>query len=448
MFFKALITRISFMFRPLHARGQCSTVWSFGLLSASLLSLDTAAGQFPDQSQERSADWPQLLGPDRNGRLPLADPLSPDDWPQQLEPAWQVGLGSGYGGPAVVDGRILTLHRLGNEEFLEATNLASGAHLWRTGWPASYLPSHSPDNGPRCVPTIANGRAVCYGASGDLACIDVSSGELLWHRPLRKETRADDGYFGAGSAPLVIGQTIVLCLGGQHAGIVGLDLDSGETLWSATDYDASYAAPIAVAGSDPPRALVVTRLRTLLLDPATGGVLSEIDFGSRGPTVNAATPIQLDEQRFLLTASYGVGMTIVAIEGDQLVEELSGSGLLSSQYNTPVQFDDTVIGIDGREDVGVARLIAFDWRQRQGIWEEPEFGTAHVLGLGPHALVVGLGGRLLLLDPAAGQFQPLAETRLPSGTYRALPAFAAGRLVLRSSDDDSGRSRLYAFDLP
>ncbi|MCA9159446.1 MAG: PQQ-binding-like beta-propeller repeat protein [Planctomycetales bacterium] len=394
-------------------------------------------------------DWPQIMGPERSGQATGQAELSAS-WPKAPNIAWQADIGSGYAGPAVVGEQVLALHRLGQDELLESFDLSTGKSQWRATWPASYRSSIDPDNGPRCVPTVAPASTtsncptvICYGAAGDLAAVDLDSGKLRWHRKLRSEYRADDGYFGAGSAPLVVGHRVIVCLGGKQAGIVAVDLESGETLWTATDYDASYSAPVAV---DPQTALVVTRLNTLLVDLDTGDVLSEIRFGSRGPTVNAAVPIPIGSGRFLLTASYGVGMTIVSTNHRKLEAIISGSQLLSSQYNTPVLAANRIVGIDGREDVGLAALRCIDLDSQKVLWTKTDYGTAHLIAIGSQVLTLTIPGRVALIDAAADGYHELAHTQLPAGTYRAPPALSSGKFIVRDNHN-ANKSKLLCVEL-
>ncbi len=425
----SFLSRLSFIGTVFHARG---------CVIAALLLVGLAR---PADSQ----DWPQILGPNRNG-ISSAQPSLGSDWPAQLRPVWTAKLGSGYGGAAVVGNQVLVMHRVGNTEQLGAFDLRSGGPLWSTGWPAVYQTRINPDNGPRCVPTVHGGKAICYGAAGDLTCIRIADGELLWSRSLRKQYDADDGYFGAGSSPLVIQDLVIVCLGGKQAGIIAVELATGKTRWTATDYDASYAAPINIEQADRPMALVITRLVTVLLDAATGDVLSEVKFGSRGPTVNAATPIAVGENRFLLTASYGVGTTLLEVNEAGLTEIFRGQDLLSSQYNTPVYVRERLVGINGREDVGLASLRAIDLKQQNVIWEKPDFGTSHLIGIGSQILTLSLGGQLHLLDATADAYKALADTQLPAGTYRALPALSGNRLVVRNTAGPS-EGQLMCFEL-
>ncbi len=384
------------------------------------------------------ADWPQILGENRDGQASQKEPLKVTDWPGQLQPLWSVELGAGYSGAAIADGVVYAMHRRGDQEFLQAMDLITGAKRWESGWPTRYVSTINPDDGPRCVPTVIDGKAYCYGASGDLVCIQTTDGKQLWNRPLRKELKADDGYFGAGSSPLVVDGVVIVNVGGKSAGIVGLDTVSGKTLWSTSAYDASYASPIALNEKGPsgkPLAMVVTRLKTVVLDSGTGKVQSEIDFGARGPTVNAAMPLRYQPGKYLLTASYGVGATFLEVASGKMKVLSKGNTILSSQYNSPVLIGNRVIGIDGREDVGSAGLCAFDPQNMKKAWENRPFLVSHLIGIGTQVLVVSIDGKIQLIDATADDMKTLASSKLPEGVYRALPAMDRGILVVRRSND-------------
>lgn len=419
-------------FRPCHFAVKTLLI----LGAVSLLVLPTASLS--------AQDWPQVLGASRNGAAREVK-FDPAKWPSKLDGQWSVTLGSGYAGPAVVGNQVIVSHRLDDQETVTSFDSKTGKRIWQTNWDATYLARFNPDDGPRCVPTVMTNRVVVYGAAGDLACLELANGKEIWRRSLRKEYKADDGYFGAGSAPLILGDQIIVCLGGRQGGIVALSLDSGKTNWTATKYDASYASPIAVNVDGKTRVLVVARLNTVLLDPANGEILGDVSFGARGPTVNAATPIKISEGQYLLTASYGIGALALSVSSNGLSETFREKSLLRSQYNTPVHFDNRVIGIDGREDVGGAALRAIDVRKRSVIWEEPNFGTAHLIALENTVLALTVEGQLSLLDVAGSKLKVLKSNQLLEGTYRALPALSESSLYVRSS---AGRnSILTRYDL-
>lgn len=400
-----------------------------------------------------AGDWPQILGPQRNSQALDEVPLVNDWKANRPKVLWRAKAGSGYSGPAIAQGVAFLFDRNSTQERLTAVELESGKRRWSAEWPASYRSSVDPDAGPRAVPTFAAGRVICYGAAGDLVCVDSNEGKILWQRPLRKELGAEDGYFGAGSSPLVIDNVGVVNAGGKKGGIVGFDLVNGKTLWQATAYEASYSSPIPVEIDGKQTVLVVTRLRTVLLDAKSGQVLSEIDFGTRGTTVNAATPLAVGDMRYLLTASYGIGAHLLQISGSKLGRQWKDADLLASQYNSPVKIGDMVIGVHGREDFGDVLLRALNLDMRKVLWESPLPGPAHLIAVGQQLLQLSIKGELTVGNVSSEGFSAtggfnLAESASAQGSaYRAPPAFSNHVLVVRSSVDASG-GEFVAIKLP
>src|SRR5262245_16740772 len=72
-----------------------------------------------------SSDWPQFLGPTRNG-LYLTNDLA-DSWPKEGPGiVWQKVIGHGFAGPAVVAGKLVLFHRLDNKETVECLDAKTG----------------------------------------------------------------------------------------------------------------------------------------------------------------------------------------------------------------------------------------------------------------------------------------------------------------------------------
>jgi outer membrane protein assembly factor BamB len=391
------------------------------------------------------ADWPQILGPQRDGVAPEVLRLtSPPRAPQQI---WKVPLGEGYAGPAVVGDRVLAFHREGEHERLTCVSLANGAQLWQTDFPATYRGGIDPDSGPRCVPVVAQQRVFLLGAAGDCHAVDLASGKPLWSRTLATDYDAPLGYFGAGSTPLVIDSTLLVNIGGRRGGIVGLDVATGATRFATGTEQASYASPVAckLAG-EPPCALFVTRLNLVKIDPVTGAQTVLAPFGRTGPTVNAASPLVIDDKLFL-TASYGVGAQLLRL-ADPARPEWSNDDTLSSQYVTPVRQGDWLFGIHGREDIPPAHLRCIDWRSGQVLWSRDDFGIAHLVRSGDHLLACTLEGELVILSATNRGYEELLRCPLTKSTVRALPAFTQQGFVLRTNQGKQGALLRFAWPQP
>lgn len=382
-------------------------------------------------------DWPQILGPQRNGQAENEKLL--DRWPEEgPRILWQYPLGSGFAGPAVQGDELYIFHRVGDFERLERIDAQSGHQVWRADFEAYYRGGMDPDKGPRCVPLIHGRHVYVHGAAGDLHCVTRRNGARKWSRATLVEMDGDEGYFGVASTPLVLNDLLLVNVGGSpSAGIVALELETGETAWQQTDERASYSSPVSAVLDERAYAIFVTRYNALAIDPRGGEVRFRFAFGKRGHTVNAAMPLVLDNQLFL-TASYGIGSVLTRIDQEKPQTVWSNDQTLSSQYNTPVYFKGHLYGIHGREDGARAELRCVEAQSGVIKWSEPGFGVAHIIVADEKLLVLTAEGNLLLVQPNDRKFTPLAQTHIVDGTTRALPALADGKLYLRDHQPEQG----------
>ena len=389
-----------------------------------------------------AGDWPQILGPDRCG-VAAADERLADSWPEAGPPrSWERGIGSGHAGVAVVDDTVVLFHRVGDREVVEALDVATGTPRWSAAHSTTFRPQVGGGDGPLCVPSVHDGRVIVCGAQGVLACLDLETGRRIWERRTHREFAAQEGYFGAGSTPLVVGGRVIVNVGGRtgETGIVAFDLATGETVWTATREAASYSAPVRVRVGGGDRVLMVTRLSCLLVDPADGSVRWSFPFGQRGPTVNAASPVLLADGRFLVTAAYGIG-SVCATFDDTSARPTAweATGQLGSQYTTPVLVGDQLMAIDGRDDVPPADLVCIDPATGAVRWRERGFGYGTLVAADGKVVVVKTDGEVLLVQPDPRAIRILARTRpfadRSGGPLRALPALAGGRLYIRDDRD-------------
>lgn len=377
-----------------------------------------------------AGDWPQILGPHRNG---TADGEQFQAWGNSGPTLfWSREVGEGFAGIAVAGERAVLFHRPGADLVAEALDVKTGKPIWQTKFATRFRGSISPDSGPRCVPLVHKDRVCLVGPGGELACVALESGKVLWTRSLPQDFKAQDGYFGFGSTPIVEGDKLLMNVGGRDAGIVAFSLADGKTLWTAIDDDASYSSPALTTLAGQRQAVFVTRLTVTSVDPRDGRVLFEFPFGQRGPTVNAATPLVLGDHLFV-SASYGVGARWVKLDASGPSVEWESDEIMSSQYTTCVEKDGVLYGIDGRQDIGVARLRAFDPQTQQVFWTEENFGTGNLILAGDKILVMKTDGTLVLFAASPKRYQSLAEAQLFDTTVQALPALADGRLFARDT---------------
>ena len=125
-----------------------------------------------------ASDWPQFLGPDRNGvskETGLIDSL-PKNGPPLV---WKKEVGEGFSGPVIAGKRLILFHRVGNEEVVECVNAGTGKGMWKFSYPTNYQDQLGKGDGPRSTPVIAGKNVITLGAEGMLHCLDLELGGFL-----------------------------------------------------------------------------------------------------------------------------------------------------------------------------------------------------------------------------------------------------------------------------
>ena len=416
------------------SRRTCFFFAALGVaLSASLVAQD------PSSVALAKGDWPQILGPNRNGIYtgPEIVPSFPRTGPP---PLWKRDVGAGFAGPSVAGDRLILFHRVNNRETVEAMDANTGKTIWTFDYATSYRDDFGFDEGPRAVPVIAGGRVVTHGADGMLHGIDFASGKMLWSVDTRKVFEAPKGYFGVASSPVVDGARVLVNVGGTKGGIVAFDAASGKTLWTATSDEPSYSAPIVADIGAQHTGVFFTRTGLVAVDPTSGKVLYQYRWRARqAASVNAATPIVTGD-RIFLSASYGTGAVLLQVANNAVKPLWSGDESMSNHYSTSVLKDGYLYGFDGRQEFGQT-LRCVELATGKVMWNVDGFGAGTLLIAGDTLVITRESGELALAPASPKAFRFNARAQLIKGVVRAYPALANGRYYVRNDRE------LAAYDL-
>lgn len=373
-----------------------------------------------------AADWPQLLGPQRDGVIeaPAGKKLI------EPQPVWDRELGTGFAGPVVASGKVVIAHRLGDELVVEAVEAATGVMLWTFKRATDYVDNFGFDNGPRGVPAIANGRVFVHGADGVLDAIDLETGKSLWQVDTVKDYASPQGFFGRACSPLVVGDRVIITPGGQGkgqaAGVVAFEVTTGKQAWQSVADEAGYASPVAV-GAD--QLLCWMRNEVWLLESSSGKVTAHRRLrADMEASVNASQPVLLSGGRVLLSAGYDVGLHLLKLP--ELEPVWVKSGLLDAHYGTPVIEGETLFGFDGRQEMGQT-LRCIDLTTQEKRWQSSSVPGGTLIRAGATLLVVTEQGELWVIPTDAKTFDPLHQVQILRSGHRAHLAFADGLLFAR-----------------
>jgi outer membrane protein assembly factor BamB len=392
--------------------------WATYLLLGGLLPLTVGAG-----------DWPQFLGPQRNGVS--ADTGLLATWPAEGPPQlWQKEVGSGYSGPVIVGKRLLLFHRVDDSEVLDCLSAADGKPFWHAVYQTNYTDDYGKGDGPRSTPLVAGDRVYTLGAGGRLHCWDLDSGKVVWERDLNEAYRVRKNFFGVGTSPLREGDLLLVNVGGKEAGIVAFAAATGKEVWKATDHEASYSSPVAATIDGVRHVFFFTREGLVALDPRTGAVRFTKRWRARfAASVNAATPLVVGDQLFL-SASYNTGAVLLQVGKDSAEEVWKSDEVLSNHYTTSVAHQGFLYGFDGRQEQG-ARLRCVEFKTGKVRWTKEGFGCGSMLLADGRLIILTEDGDLVLVAATPNAYQELARARVLTAPSRAPIALADGRLFAR-----------------
>lgn len=450
---------------------------SHGLIAAvAVLCFAQSPSPAPLSPKAVTQEWPSFLGATHNAVSAETHLLR--DWPEGgPKLLWEMPKGTGYSSPAIAGGRLIYMHRLGNEEVVVSLHPETGAKGWEFRYPTQFEDRYGYNNGPRASPVIDGDRVYTYGAEGKLHCLELQSGKLIWKRDLAADYKVPQDFFGVATTPLVEGSLLIVNVGAPGGPTVaGLNKMNGKSVWGAgKEWGPSYASPVPATVHDKRRIFVFAGGESkpptgglMSIDPASGKVEFSFPWRSRSyESVNAASPVVVGNQVFI-SASYRTGGALLNILPDGGYKTAWTSPEIGTHFNTAVYKDGYLYAFDGRNEPD-ASLVCVELATGRVVWREtPEWeekftiqGTPRTERLSTYRgtllsvdgafLCLGELGHLLWLDLSPKGYKAVKRAWLFAAreTWSA-PVVSKGLLYISQHSRDFLRGtspRLRCYDL-
>ncbi|MFO7900833.1 MAG: PQQ-binding-like beta-propeller repeat protein [Planctomycetota bacterium] len=382
----------------------------------------------------RGSDWPQFMGPNRNGTAPGERLVRswPKDGPKEL---WTVKLGPGFGGPAIRDGRVYVLDRQQNREnILRCFDLDTGEEKWRFAHPIRGKLSY---NGSRSTPTVGEKYIYTIGPFGQMHCIDRATHKPAWTKHLLKDFDSRRHRWGVSQSPLLHKETVIIApLSKTGPGVVALEKATGKVVWKSPGFGPMrYMSPQVRTIGGVEQILMASYTQTAGIEPGTGRVLWT--YGKWRCSIPVPTPTLLPDDRIFISGGYGAGSVVIRVRkaggafqvepqwrlkrlGSHIHMPLVHDGHIYAQFNTKRTHDGLAcVTLDGKVKWQTDRDPNFDW-------------GGMILADGLILAMDGRTGVLRLVEPDPGQYKELAASKVLGGRHIWAPmALADGRLVCR-----------------
>jgi outer membrane protein assembly factor BamB len=394
-----------------------------------------------------AADWPQFLGPDRDG-VAHESPSLARAWPATgPKILWQQPVGAGYGGAAICGDSVFLLDRDGDAgDVLRRFNLADGNEVWRYAYAAEGKCDHG---GSRPTPASDGNMVFSIGPFGQISAVKFSDGSLVWKANLLADWDAQRPGWAVSTSPLLYGDWVIVMPWGKKAALVAYEKATGKVAWTTPNpkgVNEEYESPIPMKfdGKD---MILATGLQGYLIgvDAKTGVQLWEHEVYPKGGKMwwHIPSPLPIGDGRIFMTAGYGRGAAVLKLDAMMSipekpvapfkVTEVWRNNCMGSKCAQALLYGGYLYG--NSSDVGGGlRCVTLDGQVK---WDSKGQGRTFDLGNliiadGLIFIMVGRTGELVMAEASPDGYKELGHAGfLTAGEDWAPLAFKDGKLVLR-----------------
>jgi outer membrane protein assembly factor BamB len=416
-------------------------------------------------------DWAQWLGPKRDAVWTEKGLVTkfPADGPTIR---WRKPIAAGYAGPAVVGDALYIMDREkaepdpknppqkgtipGNERILRL-NTADGKVVWKRTYDCPYVMVAYP-TGPRTTPIVDGNRLFTLGTMGDLLCLDVADGTVIWSKNFVKDLKAPVPAWGWSAHLLLDGDKLIATVGGDGQAVVAFDKKTGTEKWKTlSTKEIAYSPPIITEAGGKRQLIVWLSEAVYSLNPDTGAKYWEHKHPDVGdvtrPAVSIITPKRAGDK--LLVSSFYHGTLCLKLDKDKpaatvawrsktsLPKPIEG---LNAVMTSLLVKDGHVYGLTGMGALVCQKLDTGEVvRKGDEIFGEKPAFCGSVFWVDAGAAVYGLTdqGDLVILKLAPDKCEVLATAHVLEPTHAAQgrkavwshPAFA-GKCVYMRNDKE------------
>jgi outer membrane protein assembly factor BamB len=375
----------------------------------------------------QDSDWPDWRGPARDGhvaRLPARLPAIPKF-------VWKKGaMNAALAGLSISGERLILAERDFDEEHdvYRCLDANDGETLWLEQFSAPGKLDYG--QSPRAAPVIHSGKVYLLGAFGDIRCVNVTDGKLIWERHLPREFNAELPTWGMCSTPLIVDDELIVNPGGTNASLVALDCASGRTRWTTPGAPAAYSS--FICGEFGGRRQIIGYDRQSLggWDAKTGERLWQLVPPVEGD-FNVPTPVAVDGGVILATENNGTRLYRFDESGHIIPEPAAEFRHLTPTTISPVVTCGRLFGASpGLHCLDVHNGLKTVWHRE----EEAVNEHATLVADDERVLVITLAGELILLDGKADTCSIISRMRLFADDVEVYshPALVGERLYARA----------------
>ncbi|MCP4201203.1 MAG: PQQ-binding-like beta-propeller repeat protein [bacterium] len=373
------------------------------------------------------SDWPGYLGPTRDARATSPGGKLADAGDLELETLWRRPLGSGYSGISVSGGRAFTMYSDGASDILEAMDATSGEKLWSRALAPTLKGKSGAADGPTGTPAVSADVVYALGPKGQMIAAEAATGKVLWQRNLVGELGASIPTWGISSSPLVVGENVVILIGGDRQGTAcALDKTNGKTVWCSGEAATGYQSPALLKLRGSEHLVVASNTHLYGLDPVGGELAWSFLYEPNGGE-GSSQPVTVGEDRVLIEAEAGFALFRLhpAARGF-IFKKLWQTKSLKDSFAVPLAQGSELYGYSG------SIFSCLDAETGEVNWRSRASGEGEAVLIDDLIVTWGNDGMLRVVAPDPGAYREIASHQtLDRGSYTT-PAYSNGVLFVRN----------------
>jgi outer membrane protein assembly factor BamB len=390
----------------------------------------------PESAAVQGLEWPGWRGPQGNGFSPeVPDRLPPEKllWRREMAGECHAPISAAAGCVVVAD------HDPNRDDW-RCFAAADG----RVRWVHDYANTEKMEFGaaPRAAPRIFGGRAYCLSAWGELFCLDLADGEVVWKKHLAREFHQKTPTWGYCGSPLVVDGKLIVSPGGEGGPVAALRPDTGDVVWTGEGKGLNYAS--FIAGTFGGVAQVVGYDETTAggWDVKTGRRLWSLEVANAAGYL-VPSPVAVAGGILLTSDQEDARLFGFDSNGAIEPEPRAQNQDVAPDVATPTVWGETILGAYAGLVLMDASAAGDDLLKTVWIYYEDDSvnGLCHTIVSEDRALVMCEDGQLLLLAFDRDACRILDRRKVCEKTW-VHPALAYGRLYVRD------KTTLYCYAMP
>jgi outer membrane protein assembly factor BamB len=332
---------------------------------------------------------------------------------------------------AVAGSRVFVQGMKNRQSVVTSLDRTSGKPVWSVA--IGTAQENDRGSGPRSTPTVDGDRVYVLTENGDLVCLMVADGKVVWRRNILRDFSGRNINWLVSESPLVDGNRLIVSPGGRNAGMAALDKMTGMTIWVSKELsdEAGYASPV-VADVQGVRTIMTLTGNAGIGVRATDGKLMWRYGNVANNTANITTPVYSNGKVFY-TSAYGTGGALLALKasGETVsAQEVYFTRNMQNHHGGVVLVDGYLYGFNN----SILTCLEFD--TGKVMWRDRSVGKGSVAYADGHLYILSENNIVGLVEASPKGYRETGRFTIYDQGWPtwAHPVVSGGRLYIRNQN--------------